>query len=119
MAFTQKCEECGEDINKTESLSIFQSFLEGGIIECKKCKTRYKSKYKTAVLDGMIPIFAIVVIAIMVVDLLLFFVGVTLKGMIIPTLVLFVLYNILGTYLMPLKKIDKKDELFFDIKDEF
>ncbi|TEY00902.1 hypothetical protein [Campylobacter sp. US33a] len=75
MAFTQKCEECGEEIDKTESLSIFQSFLEGGVVECKKCKMRYKSKYKTAVLDGMIPIFAVVVIMIVVVDLLLFLLG--------------------------------------------
>lgn len=119
MAFTQKCEECGEEIDKTESLSIFQSFLEGGIVECKKCKTRYKSKYKTAVLDGMIPIAAIAVIIIVVADFLLLLVGITLGNTILPTLVLLALYKILGTYFMPLKKIDKKDEQFFDIKDKF
>lgn len=119
MAFTEKCVECGEEVDKSESLSVFQSFLDGGIIECKKCKTRYKSKYKTAVLDGLIPISIIAVIMIVVVDFLLSLAGIRTIGVVMPTLVVLVVYRILGAYFMPLRKIGKKDEQFFDIKDEF
>ncbi|CAM2905270.1 hypothetical protein [Helicobacter burdigaliensis] len=122
MAFSEKCEVCGQEIDKSETLSVFQSFVEGGIIECKNCKTRYKSKYKTSFFDGLLPMNAAMVIGIIVVKILLEFVfgaNFATSSFIGFLCVVMVAYRVFASYFMPLRKISKKDEGFFDIKDEF
>ncbi|RDU59973.1 hypothetical protein CQA53_11150 [Helicobacter didelphidarum] len=55
MALKVECENCGYKIHKVwDTLSIYQTITDGGIVECKNCKTRYKSKYKTSFFNGYV-----------------------------------------------------------------
>ena len=164
MAFTTKCEVCGEHINKFETLSVYQSVISGGIIECKHCKTRYKSKFKTTWCNGKVGLESIVAVCVAVLGFALYLlwqwistptpreISIWDKALrrdedlmnmelllqmsriqdelnsidpfwfiIFGAVIFLILFRIVMIYYIPLRKIESKDENFFDIrqKDDF
>ncbi|MDY4399623.1 hypothetical protein [Helicobacter bilis] len=67
MAFKIKCESCGGRIHKIwDTLSFYQSITDGGIVECKQCKARYKSKYQTSFFDGRVKLASSIIIILLI-----------------------------------------------------
>lgn len=67
MAFKIKCENCESAIHKVwDTLSFYQTITDSGIVECKKCKTRYKSKYKTSFFDGRVRLASSIMIILLI-----------------------------------------------------
>lgn len=61
MSFKVKCENCDNALDKVfDALSIYRGIMSGGIVECKNCKARYKSKYKTSFFEGLVPLDIVV-----------------------------------------------------------
>lgn len=68
MAFKIKCESCGGRIHKIwDTLSFYQSITDGGIVECKQCKARYKSKYQTSFFDGHVRLASSMLIILLII----------------------------------------------------
>lgn len=168
MGFSTKCEACGENLNKFETLSVYQSVINGGIIECKKCKARYKSKFKTAWCNGVVGLESIVflcavVVAIAIEPIWRWISKLTAKepnfaekmymqykaqsrsfgdtveqinSQLLQTInaienrenffwyclfgvfIFIILFRVAMTYYIPLRKIEGKDEDFFDIRQK-
>ncbi|TLD79708.1 hypothetical protein [Helicobacter trogontum] len=67
MAFKIKCESCGSTIHKVwDTLSFYQTITDGGIVECKQCKARYKSKYQTSFFDGRVKLASSIMIILLI-----------------------------------------------------
>lgn len=161
MAFTTKCEVCGENINKWETLSVWQSVINGGIIECKKCKARYKSKFKTAWCNGKLRLENIVAGCVAVATFAIYLLwqwlstpatreitiwdkalrrdesianmelylkmnkmqdelnGIdTFWFFVLGAVIFVILFRVVMIYVTPLRKIEGKDEEFFDIRQK-
>lgn len=117
MGFHAKCEDCGNDMHKVwDTLSTWQSVMSGGIVECKHCKARYKSKYKTSFFDGLVPL-DVVFVPIFAVFFLVFW-GEGLLFTLVFSLIIYQACMHIGIYFMPLRKISKDDEEFWDIKQK-
>lgn len=117
MGFHAKCEDCGNDMHKTwDTLSTWQSVMSGGIVECEHCKARYKSKYKTSFFDGLVPLDMVFVPVFAVFFLVFWDEG--LLFMLVFPLIIYQAFVHIGEYLIPLRKISKEDEEFWDIKQK-
>ena len=115
MSFKVKCENCDNALDKVfDALSIYRGIMSGGIVECKNCKARYKSKYKTSFFEGLVPL-DIVVLPIYI-WLLLYFDDWAIS--LIAYIVVYQCFSLGGAYFMPLRRIDKSDEEFWDIKQK-
>lgn len=161
MAFSTKCEVCGENINKFNTLSVYQSVISGGIIECKHCKARYKSKFKTAWCNGKAGLENIVAVCVAVVGFALYLLwqwiskptpreisiwdkalgrdeaianmelylqmnrmqdelnGIdSIWFVVLGAVIFMILFRVVMIYFTPLRKIEGKDEDFFDIRQK-
>ena len=123
MSFDFECEVCKKLVNKTPyKLSMSQHITNGGIIECKECKARYKSKFRTSFLYDTIGLGSVFVVALCILWIIYMMnYSKNVDSIILPAvlgivgcMVIQVVFGALMSFFTPVRKIGAGDKI--DIK---
>lgn len=121
MSFDFPCEVCGKEISKTnQKLSMWQNLADGGVIECKECKTRYKSQFNTSYFHGIIGFGSLIVGVLCILWFILMMnYSSSIDSVVLPAvlaivgfMVIQVICGAFTTFFIPVRKMSADDENF-------